>query len=172
MGRGRGGARRQRGQRQQVATLDITEIRIKLLPERHQHEDRLRAFCTVTFENSFVVRDLKIIEGQNGYFVAMPSRKLTSRCSRCSAKNHLRARYCNECGAHLRPQRVTDENRLRFHADIAHPINASARGILEKHVLSAYRDEVEASKQPGYVPESFPDLDYDEPAAEGTASQP
>jgi stage V sporulation protein G len=152
--------------------LDITEIRIKLLPQRHQHEDRLRAFCTVTFNNSFVVRDLKIIEGQNGYFVAMPSRKLTGRCSRCGAKNHLRARYCNECGAHLRPRRVTDENRLRFHADIAHPINVNARGMLEKHVLKAYRDELEASKQPGYVPETFPDLDYDEPAAEGTASQP
>ncbi len=152
--------------------MDITEIRVKLLAQRHQHEDRLRAFCTVTFENSFVVRDLKIIEGQNGYFVAMPSRKLTARCSNCSAKNHLRARYCNECGAHLRPLRVTEENRLRFHADIAHPINVNARSLLEKHVLDAYTKELEASKQPGYVPESFPDLDYDEPAAEGTASQP
>jgi stage V sporulation protein G len=146
--------------------LEITEIRIKLLPPRQAYEDRLRAFCTVTFENAFVVRDLKIIEGQNGYFVAMPSRKLTARCPRCSAKNHLRARYCNECGAHLRPRAVTEENRLRFHADIAHPINAPMRGALERQVLEAYRAELERAKEPGYVPESFPDLDYDEPAAD------
>ena len=146
--------------------MELTEVRIKLLSARQGHEDRLRAFCTVTFENAFVVRDLKIIEGQNGYFVAMPSRKLTARCPRCSAKNHLRARYCNECGAHLRPRAVTEENRLRFHADIAHPINASMRAALERQVLEAYRAEVDRAKEPGYVPESFPDLDYDEPAAD------
>ena len=100
--------------------MKVTEIRIKLLPQRQQSEDRLRAFCTVTFDNSFVIRDLKVIEGQNGFFVAMPSRKLTARCPRCSGKNHLRARYCNDCGCHLRPKRVTEDNRLRFHADIAH----------------------------------------------------
>jgi len=146
--------------------LDITEIRIKLLPQKQAFEDRLRAFCTVTFDNAFVVRDLKIIEGQNGYFVAMPSRKLTARCPRCGSKNHLRARYCNDCGAHLKPRPVTDENRLRFHADIAHPINAEMRGRVEQRVVEAYRHELEAAKQPGYVPESFPDLDYDEPQAD------
>jgi stage V sporulation protein G len=146
--------------------LDITEIRIKLLPQRQAFEDRLRAFCTITFDGSFVVRDLKIIEGQNGYFVAMPSRKLTARCPRCNGKNHMRARFCNDCGAHLKPRRVTDENRLRFHADIAHPINADTRGMLESRVLEAYRAEQERAKQPGYVPQAFPDLDYDEPPAD------
>ncbi|MGQ0613421.1 MAG: SpoVG family protein [Planctomycetaceae bacterium] len=145
--------------------MDVTEIRIKLIPHKHSQEDRLRAFCTVTFDDAFVVRDLKIIEGQHGHFVAMPSRKLTTRCARCGGKNPLRSRYCNDCGAHLRPTRVTEENRLRFHADIAHPINAEMRGRLEKFILDAYRGEVERSRQPGYVPESFPDLDYDEPPA-------
>jgi len=65
--------------------VNITEVRIKLLPARQAYEDRLRAFCTVTFDHAFVVRDLKIIEGQNGYFVAMPSRKLTARCARSRA---------------------------------------------------------------------------------------
>jgi stage V sporulation protein G len=146
--------------------LEITEVRIKLLPQRQSFEDRLRAFCTVTFANAFVVRDLKIIEGQNGFFVAMPSRKLTSRCPRCAAKNHLRARFCNDCGAHLKPRPVTDENRLRFHADIAHPINARMRGKVERSVLEAYENEVVRSKEPGYKPQTFPDLDYDEPEAD------
>ncbi len=147
--------------------MDITEIRIKLLPQRQSFEDRLRAFCTVTFENAFVVRDLKIIEGQNGFFIAMPSRKLTGRCTRCGSKNNLRARFCNDCGSHLKPRPVTEDNRLRFHADIAHPINAEMRRKMERQILAGYHDEQERSKQPGYQPHTFPDLDYDDPPQDG-----
>ncbi len=78
--------------------MDITEIRIKLMEDS---EDRLRAFCSITIDNCFVVRDLKIIDGSNGPFVAMPSRKLTGHCHRCNHKNHLRAAYCNHCGVKL-----------------------------------------------------------------------
>src|SRR4249919_3364255 len=73
----------------------ITEVRIKLMEDNNE---RLQAFCSVTFDDAFVVRDLKIIEGTKGSFVAMPSRKLTDRCSSCGCKNHLRSRYCNQCG--------------------------------------------------------------------------
>src|SRR4051812_8385209 len=76
-------------------TVVITEVRIKLMEDNHE---RLQAFCSVTFDDSFVIRDLKIIEGTKGSFVAMPSRKLTDRCPGCGAKNHLRARFCNQCG--------------------------------------------------------------------------
>ena len=75
--------------------MEITEVRIKLM---ENSEDRLRAFCSITFDNCFVVRDLKIIEGNSGPFVAMPSRKLTAHCRNCNSKNHLRARFCNNCG--------------------------------------------------------------------------
>ena len=68
--------------------MEITEVRIKLMDEPGE---RLQAFCSVTFDNAFVVRDLKIIDGTNGPFVAMPSRKLTARCGRCGCENHLRA---------------------------------------------------------------------------------
>jgi len=146
--------------------VEITEIRIKLLPQRKAYEDRLRAFCTVTFDRAFVVRDLKIIEGQNGFFVAMPSRKLTARCPRCAGKNNLRSRFCSECGAHLKPAAVTEKNRLRFHADIAHPINAEMRKAIERAIIEAYEEELERSKSPNYRPQTFPDLDYDEPAAD------
>ena len=57
----------------------ITEVRIKLMEDNNENE-RLQAFCSITFDNCFVVRDLKIIEGSHGPFVAMPSRKLTSHC--------------------------------------------------------------------------------------------
>ena len=68
----------------------ITEVRIKLMDDNNENE-RLQAFCSVTFDDAYVVRDLKIIEGTKGSFVAMPSRKLTDRCPGCGCKNHLRA---------------------------------------------------------------------------------
>ena len=57
--------------------MEITEVRVKLMDEPGE---RLQAFCSITFDDAFVVRDLKIIEGATGPFVAMPSRKLTAHC--------------------------------------------------------------------------------------------
>ncbi len=50
--------------------MEVTEVRVFLA-----EEDRLKAYVTVTFDNCFVVRDLKIINGNTGLFVAMPSKK-------------------------------------------------------------------------------------------------
>src|SRR3954465_9504388 len=77
--------------------LVITEVRIKLMEDNSENE-RLQAFFSVTFDDAFVARDRKIIQGTKGSFVAMPSRKLTDRCNHCGCKNHLRARFCNQCG--------------------------------------------------------------------------
>ncbi|TMQ35247.1 MAG: hypothetical protein E6K70_03280 [Planctomycetota bacterium] len=130
----------------------ITEVRIKLM-EDHNENERLQAFCSVTFDNAFVVRDLKIIEGTKGSFVAMPSRKLTDRCLQCGCKNHLRARFCNQCGHKLDEDRATRDadGRAKLHADIAHPINSACREVIQSAVLKAYQEERERSKQPGYV---------------------
>ena len=51
--------------------MKITEIRIHLMGE-----ERLKAFASVTFDDSFVVRNMKIVEGAKGVFLCMPSRKL------------------------------------------------------------------------------------------------
>ena len=51
--------------------MKITEIRIHLM-----EEERLKAFATVTFDDAFVVRNMKIVAGTKGIFVCMPSRKL------------------------------------------------------------------------------------------------
>ncbi len=50
--------------------MEITEV--KVFPV---NEERLKAFATITFDDCFVVRDLKIIHGNSGLFVAMPSKK-------------------------------------------------------------------------------------------------
>ncbi len=131
--------------------MEITEVRIKLIGRR---SDKLRAFCSVTFDNAFVIRDLKVIEGQKGAFVAMPSRKICERCARCGCKNHLRAKFCNDCGNKLpgAPPGADGEGRVKLHADIAHPINAAAREAMQKRIIEAYSEEVEKSKLPGYKP--------------------
>ena len=51
--------------------MKITEIRIHLM-----NEDRLKAFASVIFDNEFVVRNMKVVEGTNGIFLCMPSRKM------------------------------------------------------------------------------------------------
>lgn len=51
--------------------LRITDIRIK----KSDSDDKTKAFVSITFEDSFVVKDLKIIDGKNGLFVSMPSRR-------------------------------------------------------------------------------------------------
>jgi stage V sporulation protein G len=110
----------------------------------------------------FVIRDLKIIEGAKGSFVAMPSRKLTDRCQQCGCKNHLRARYCNQCGHKLDEDRATRDadGRAKLHADIAHPINSACREVVQSAILKAYQEEKERSKQPGYV-SSYDELEGD-----------
>ena len=52
--------------------MNITDVRIRKLKD----DGKMKAVVSVTFDDAFVVHDVKIIEGQNGLFVAMPSRKV------------------------------------------------------------------------------------------------
>lgn len=141
--------------------MEITEVRIKLMEEAGE---RLQAFCSITFDDCFVIRDLKIIEGSNGPFVAMPSRKLTAHCPQCGCKNHLRANFCNQCGLRLSHEHAPkdDEGRAKLYADIAHPINSSCREMIQERVIREFYEEQERAKQPGYV-SRYDDVDFDEP---------
>ena len=83
--------------------MEITEV--KVFPV---NEDKLKAYVTVIFDNCFVVRDLKIINGNTGLFVAMPSKKRKDGTFR----------------------------------DIAHPLNAEMRSLLEKRILVEFEREL------------------------------
>jgi stage V sporulation protein G len=95
---------------------------------------------------------LKIIDGANGPFVAMPSRKLTAHCPSCGCKNHLRAAHCNQCGGRLSEDRLVkdEDGRAKLYADIAHPINSTCREMIQQRVIQEFRLEVDRSKLPGY----------------------
>ena len=140
--------------------MEISEVRVKLVRNK---DDRLKAFCSITLDNEFVVRDIKIIEGTNGHFVAMPSRKMSDHCEKCGGKNHLRARYCNNCGTALKENRARKnfKGRIKLHADIAHPINSDCRKRIQQKVISTFKEELEKSKLPGYKPVELEEPDDD-----------
>ncbi|MCC6572682.1 MAG: SpoVG family protein [Planctomycetes bacterium] len=125
--------------------IEVTEVRVKLASDP---DEKLLAYCSVTLNNAIVVKDLKIIQGDETPFVAMPSRKITDKCPRCSAKNHLRARFCNECGTKLKPNRgdVDARGRTKLHFDLVHPIAAEVRDYVHEKIVEAYALEAAKSK--------------------------
>jgi stage V sporulation protein G len=159
--------------------MELTEVRINLC---NVPGTRLKAFCSLTFDDTFVIRDVKLIEGHDGLFLAMPSRKLADHCKRCGEKNHLRAKFCNQCGRRLEEHRFANGNtsgmgngRVKLHADIAHPINAECRQRIERRVMGEYQLELDRSKQPGYVPPNLDgeyDGEFDVPMMAGARAAP
>lgn len=123
--------------------MDITEVRVVL---KDSPDKKLKAYATVTFDNAFVVRNIKVIEGTTGLFIAMPSRKVKQPCPKCGFKNELRSKYCNQCAGQLpvtaRPLTPEAGGSAQLeHKDIAHPITQSFRELLQKKVLEAYEQE-------------------------------
>lgn len=82
--------------------MEITDVRIRKVLD----EGKMKAIVSVTLDDAFVIHDIKVVEGQSGLFVAMPSRR-------------------------------TPSGEFR---DIAHPINPSARALIQDAVLRAYSD--------------------------------
>lgn len=132
--------------------MEITEVRVSLKDSGNR---KLKAYATITLDNAFVVRNVKIIEGNKGLFVAMPSRKMRESCPKCSYKNPRRSKFCNQCGSSL-PQ---TERKLQAegagpqqsdHRDIAHPITLECREYIQKKVLEAY--DSEKKKEPSVTP--------------------
>lgn len=122
--------------------MEITEVRVFL---KDSPDKKLKAYASVTFDNAFVVRNIKVIEGATGLFIAMPSRKVKQPCLKCNFKNELRSRFCNQCGAQLvvsaRPTPEDSSSAQLEHKDIAHPITQDFREYLQKKVLNAYAEE-------------------------------
>jgi len=136
--------------------VNITEVKIIL---RTREEGKLRAYATITFDDAFVVRDLKVIEGNKGLFVAMPSRKLRQPCPHCKHRNAARSKFCNQCGDNIESlmretapsapgARVDDQHR-----DIAHPITPEAREYIQSKVLDAYQQKKGSDQAPPQAPE-------------------
>jgi len=84
--------------------VKITDVRVRKLTK----EGKLKAVVSVTFDDELVVHDIKVIDGEKGLFIAMPSRK-------------------------------SSDGEYR---DIAHPINAATREVLQSTILEKYEQAV------------------------------
>lgn len=141
--------------------MEITEVRVSL---RESEGRRLKAYVTVTFDNSFVVRNIKVIEGNNGLFVAMPARKLKQFCPRCGKKVDSGSQYCSHCGVQLPSvPKSSEESRQTTHQDLAHPINQEFRNYLQSKVLDAYHQEKASPKSE--LPKEENDLENQDAAS-------
>ncbi len=120
--------------------MEITEICI--FPKEGL-DKKLKAYVTVTFDNVFVVRNIKVIQGSEALFIAMPSRKVKNSCPKCNFRNEVGSRFCNHCGAEV-PSGIEQErapDAKTEHRDIAHPITQEFREYLQTKILETYRKE-------------------------------
>ncbi len=134
--------------------MEITEVRVFM---RNSQEGKLRAYASITLDNCFIIRDLKVIDGKKGLFIAMPSRKLRQPCLKCGHPNVIGSKFCNACGAPVEsvlpkinasmPTREGEAHQ-EVHKDIAHPISVETRNYVQKTVLEAYEKE-KAKSTPG-----------------------
>lgn len=89
--------------------MQITDVRVRKLSK----EGKMKAVVSITFDDQFVVHDIKVIEGEKGLFIAMPSK-----------------------------QSGSGEYR-----DIAHPINAQMREVIQDTILKSYEEALLNSPQ-------------------------
>ena len=137
--------------------MKITEVRVFPTESR---DGKLKAFATMTFDDWFVVRNVKVIQGSNGLFVAMPSRKAVTGCSKCQFKNAVGSKYCNHCGAQQKERQINREeghhDPQAGHMDIAHPITQECRVYIQDKILEAYNKEAgsqDKAPEPVQAPE-------------------
>ena len=122
--------------------MKVTEVRIFIIAGQ---DKKLKAYATVTFDDSFVVRNIKVIQSSSGVFVAMPSRKTKISCSECGYKNEVGSRYCNQCGSEEKVALDGEGARdsKAEHRDIAHPISQEFRDYVQSEILKAYQAEIQ-----------------------------
>jgi len=140
--------------------MKISEIRIHLVHET-RFSDKALAYVSVLLDDSFRVWDLRVIRGDRGPFVAMPSRKVMDRCEACEGRNPLDAQFCCWCGVRLAEERMDcfscggcgdgpdpefacvkcrGKGTQKLYEDMFHPVSVVARRVLEGLVLVAYQD--------------------------------
>ena len=126
--------------------MQITEVRISL---KEAGNRKLKAFAAVTFDDDFVVRDIKVIEGRQGLFVAMPSTKVTENCPGCGRKNPIRSEFCSHCGCKLSAEDQLNDpaGQREEHRDICHPIRPEFRRYIQTQIVNAYLQKVGAAEQ-------------------------
>ena len=88
--------------------MNITDVRVRKVAK----EGKMKAVVSVTIDDEFVVHDIKVIEGEKGLFIAMPSRKASDG----------------------------EDRDIGEYRDIAHPINSATREQIQTIILDKYQE--------------------------------
>lgn len=115
--------------------MTITEIRIEI-DERH---GGLAAIAEVTFDKSFVVKEVRVIRDPANtelYFLEFPVRYFVEGCAKCHKPNGLSFNYCSRCGTKLSAK---PDKKM----GTAHPVSAGFRAYVTDAVLDAYQTKLE-----------------------------
>ncbi len=89
--------------------MTVTDVRIRKINK----EGKMKAIVSITLNDNFVVHDVRVIEGNNGLFAAMPSKRMPDG----------------------------------EYKDVAHPINAATRQVIQDAVLSAYTSGLQDTEE-------------------------
>jgi len=100
--------------------IEITEVRVSL-----RNDDKLKAFVSITLNDSFVIRGLKVIKGNTGLFVAMPSRK------RPDGQHQDLAHPINDVTRKYLTERVMAE----YENELKHPMAVNRAAVEPEHQL-------------------------------------
>lgn len=127
--------------------MKITHVRISL-PDRGNTSDKFLGSAVVEFDQELALHEVKIVRGDRGVFVSLPSRRLCDKCPNCHGRNSLDARYCEKCGERRSLDRIpSDHNgKRKLYMDFLHPISGRFRDYLEEMVLEAYDRELFAQR--------------------------
>ncbi len=126
--------------------MNITEVRVELAEHATLPLPRVLAYCCVTFDDCFVVRNFKLVETVRGVILANPSRKVEDHCKDCGRRGPVIASWCGGCGSRQEDHRAArgEDGRQILHCDIAHPVNKQFRAVLEDAIRGAYARELAA----------------------------
>ena len=113
--------------------MKITECRVSVPPQRRS--ERFLAYASLTLDDLLAVHDIKVIAGDKGPFISMPSRQVTEPCPECGHSVPVLDLYCGRCGKEQPESARKDKPWL----DLIHPIRADGRRWLTEAVLAAYR---------------------------------
>jgi len=96
-----------------------------------QNNERLLAFCTITIDDCFVIKDIRIIKGDERLVVAMPDKQRSEPCEHCKFRIRQRDRHCPRCGKQLTSKTIE-------YVDICFPINSESRSAIDNVILEKY----------------------------------
>lgn len=141
--------------------IPISSVRIQRVHVSEPHEP-LRGFANVVLAQQFLIRRLKIVQGDSGLLIYSPSTNNETACPYCSKLNPLRFRDCQWCDRRLPSEEertgCTEDECVNRRTEHCHPVDGAFRDHLKAAVLAAFH----ATAEEGLL-ESCVKMHYDNP---------